>query len=380
MPSHFPTQPAELTASWLSQTLGYEIHDFDVQPFAEGAGIIGQVVRVQLDGRQPFGSLVAKFPSPSEANRAVAHTYDMYGREIGFYRTIANQVSIRTPKCYFADFDDSTQNFVLLMEDLRDFEIGDQVKGCSLENACQIISSTARLHASAWQPDHLNLVSHNNPAQRDGMIAGFNMGWPAVVNAFRDLIPDAAMRAGDKMASATPWLLQEICAPPVCLAHADVRLDNVFFGAGEIALVDWQSVCTSAPEQDLAYFLTQSVPLESVLHMTSKASTTKNFAPTASTIHEQPSSADTRSRPSTCSITRSSSLARSTLVTNADRRSRALSLTAVSHRSMRWALSTCYETPCGRRYSFGSLTDAHSQGLCPRTLRTRAGCRLARSN
>jgi len=265
MPSHFPTQPAELTASWLSQTLGYEIHDFDVQPFAEGAGIIGQVVRVQLDGRQPFGSLVAKFPSPSEANRAVAHTYDMYGREIGFYRTIANQVSIRTPKCYFADFDDSTQNFVLLMEDLRDFEIGDQVKGCSLENARQIISSIARLHASAWQPDHLNLVSHNNSAQRDGMIAGFNMGWPAIVNAFRDLIPDAAMRAGDKMASATPWLLQEMCAPPVCLAHADVRLDNVFFGAGEIALVDWQSVCTSAPEQDLAYFLTQSVPLESVL-------------------------------------------------------------------------------------------------------------------
>jgi len=24
--------------------------------------------------------------------------------------------------------------------------------------------------------------------------------------------------------------------------------------------VDWQSVCTSAPEQDLAYFITQSVP------------------------------------------------------------------------------------------------------------------------
>ena len=27
----------------------------------------------------------------------------------------------------------------------------------------------------------------------------------------------------------------------------------------EIALVDWQSVCTSAPEQDLAYFVTQSL-------------------------------------------------------------------------------------------------------------------------
>ena len=24
--------------------------------------------------------------------------------------------------------------------------------------------------------------------------------------------------------------------------------------------MDWQSICTSAPEQDLAYFITQSVP------------------------------------------------------------------------------------------------------------------------
>ncbi len=39
-----------------------------------------------------------------------------------------------------------------------------------------------------------------------------------------------------------------------------MRLDNIFFGDGEVVLVDWQSVCTSAPEQDLAYFITQSVP------------------------------------------------------------------------------------------------------------------------
>jgi thiamine kinase-like enzyme len=39
-----------------------------------------------------------------------------------------------------------------------------------------------------------------------------------------------------------------------------VRLDNVLFGDDGIALVDWQSLCTSAPEQDLAYFVTQSLP------------------------------------------------------------------------------------------------------------------------
>lgn len=265
MPHSFPSQPTDLSACWLSRVLGHEILGFRVEAFAEGAGIIGQVVRVHLEGEQPYSSLVAKFPSPSEANRAVAHTYDMYGREVRFYTGIANQIRARTPKCYFADFDEATQDFVLLIEDLRDLEIGDQVNGCSGAEAREIVAAIAALHASAWQPDHLALISHNNAAQRDGMIAGFQLGWPVVVDAFRNLIPDTAMKAGQKMASATPSLLEEMCQSPVCLAHADVRLDNVFFGTDGIALVDWQSVCTSAPEQDLAYFLTQSVPLDTVI-------------------------------------------------------------------------------------------------------------------
>ena len=44
------------------------------------------------------------------------------------------------------------------------------------------------------------------------------------------------------------------------MAHVDMRLDNIFFGDDYVALVDWQSVSTSAPEQDVAYFITQSVP------------------------------------------------------------------------------------------------------------------------
>lgn len=262
----FPANPEQLTNTWLSQVLGHQVDDFDVQPFAEGAGIIGQVVRIALQGAQPFDSLVAKFPSPSEANRTVAATYDMYGREVAFYRQIAARVRVRTPECYFAAINPATQEFVLLVEDLSEFEIGDQVAGCSLDQARRVIATIAALHASAWQPDQsFGLISHNNPAQREGMIAGFDMGWPVVLERFRDLVPESGLVAGEKMAAATPWLLREMSTSPVCLTHADVRLDNVFFADQEIALVDWQSVCACAPEQDLAYFLTQSVPLETVI-------------------------------------------------------------------------------------------------------------------
>lgn len=263
MSTSFPSSPDKVTAAWLSRVLAHHVENLEVEHFAEGAGIIGQVVRINLDSDAPFKSLVGKFPSPSEGNRLVAKTYNMYGREVDFYQRIAPKLDLRTPKCYFGEFDESSNNFVLLIEDLKDYEIGDQVEGCSLDQAHMVISNIAKLHALAWQPGAgFGLVSHNNPAQRDGMIAGFHMGWPVVMDGFRDLVPSAALIAERKMEQATPWLLEEITRPPICLTHADVRLDNVFFGEQEVCLVDWQSVCTSCPEQDLAYFLTQSVALE----------------------------------------------------------------------------------------------------------------------
>jgi len=88
------------------------------------------------------------------------------------------------------------------------------------------------------------------------------VGWPVVSEQFADLIPASAQDLGDKVPGKVQSLLDQITQPPICVSHADVRLDNVFFSDGQIALVDWQSVCTSAPEQDLAYFVTQSLSTE----------------------------------------------------------------------------------------------------------------------
>jgi hypothetical protein len=260
--SDFPTSPDQLTSDWLSRALGYPVGQFEVVFFGEGTGVMAWVMRVLL--QTPEGhpdSIIAKFPSPTQTNREVAQLYDMYGREVTFYREIAPHIALRTPACYYAAFEPDTHDFVLLMEDLGDMRIGDQVEGCSLAGAKAVISAIAGFHASGWRPDQFpDLISHNNPVQRDGMVAGFRVGWPVVLEQFGDLIPEDARAAGARVPEAVGRLLDEMCQDPVCLTHADVRLDNVFFGDGEIALVDWQSICTSAPEQDLAYFVTQSVP------------------------------------------------------------------------------------------------------------------------
>lgn len=254
----FPVNADHLTSTWLSSTLGVEVRGFEVEFFGEGAGIIGLVTRVHLDSPDGPDSIIAKFPSPAEENRAVAATYDMYGREVNFYKHLAPHIDLRVPDCYYAEFNPQTAEFILLLEDLKDLRIGDQVAGCSEADAEMVVAGIAKLHTSTWQTKQL-LVSHNNPAQCAGMQAGFEMGWPVVCEQFGDLIPATVKDVAATLPQHVPHLLDQMCQEPICAIHADVRLDNVFFGDDEIALVDWQSVCTSAPEQDLAYFVTQSL-------------------------------------------------------------------------------------------------------------------------
>ena len=254
----FPTTPDDLTESWLTAALGVDVHSFEVEYFGAGASIIGMVTRVRLISDGGPETIIAKFPSPAPENREVAATYDMYSREVNFYRDIAPHIDLRVPDCYFGEFDPRTSEFLLLLEDLGNMRIGDQVAGCSVADARMVVDGIAKLHASTWRTNKL-IVSHNNPGQREGMIAGFQMGWPVVKDQFADVIPQGTSALAAKLPDHVGDLLDQMCSDPICVTHADVRLDNIFFGDGEIALVDWQSVCTSAPEQDLAYFITQSL-------------------------------------------------------------------------------------------------------------------------
>ena len=260
--TEFPVTPEALTAEWLTEVLGFPVQDFKVERFAEGVGILAMVTRVRLttasDNPQ---SVIAKFPSPNPTNRVITRTYSMYAREVMFYQSIARKVEIRTPHCFYATIDPATDDFVLLLEDLGHLRVGDQVAGCTLAEARSVLSAVAGMHASTWQAVRVpDLISHNNPGQRDGMIHAFQVGWPNVNARFPQLIPESAQIAGESMPGSVEKLLRQMCQDPICMAHVDTRLDNIFFDGDDVVFVDWQSVCTSAPEQDMAYFITQSVP------------------------------------------------------------------------------------------------------------------------
>lgn len=271
MKHSFPTHPDELTSDWLSDVLGYPVANFEVTYFSEGAGVMAWVTRLLLQTPPGYpDSIIAKFPSPAQVNRDVAAVYNMYGREVQYYQEVNEQVELRAPDCYYSGYDAQSQDFVLLLEDLGEMQIGDQVAGCSLAQAKSVIRTLASFHANTWgAQDFPGLTSHNNPAQREGMKGGFGVGWPVVLEQFGDRVPPEVRHLAARMPEVVDTLLERMCTAPVCLSHADVRLDNIFFSAVpspagdyDVALVDWQSICTSSAEHDVAYFITQSLSPE----------------------------------------------------------------------------------------------------------------------
>lgn len=279
--TRLPASPEALDVAWLERALraggalraDARLASCDVRPLGAGGGLIGLVARVVLevegDSHAPR-SLIAKFPSPVAANRAVADAYDMYGREVRFYQELALETRLGHPRCYFAARAPSGSDFVLLLEDLSERRIGDQVAGSDLRDAEVVIDAMAAFHAASFgrasEARYAWITSHANDTQIAGMQAGFALGWPRVVEQLADVIPPRVRAWGGSVGPRTRAILERLCAGPQVVAHADFRLENMFFAARSeqpaFAIVDWQSITKSSPGQDLAYYLTQSVKLE----------------------------------------------------------------------------------------------------------------------
>jgi hypothetical protein len=277
-----PQSADQLDARWLTAALrasgaltqGARVASVDARALGAGGGLIGVVARAEItyagDAAGAPRTLIAKFPSPIAANRAVAETYDMYGREVRFYRELAALTSLPHPRCYFAHKAEGSSDFVLLLEDIGDRRIGDQAAGSDLADAEIVIDAMARFHAESFgrthEPRYAWLTPHANEGQIKGMEGGFAFGWPRFNDELAPLIPPRVREWGARVGPSTRNLLTRLCSGPQVVAHADFRLENMFFAARPehppFAIVDWQSITKSSPGQDLAYYLTQSVKLE----------------------------------------------------------------------------------------------------------------------
>jgi len=256
--------PDAVTPEWLTEVLrhGGAIGDstrvVSFESTAIGTGQVGANVRFALTYAEGDGpaSVVGKFSSRDPVSQAGGVATMTYETEVAFYRELADTVQISRPHCYFADIEHGTANVVLVMEDLAPAEQGDQIAGCSVEQATLAIDEAAKLHGPRWGDETLRSMAWlDRSGQSGGLVAMLPMVWGGFVDRYRETLTDAALEAGDRLSSLTEAMASYVPAA-LTVTHYDYRLDNMLFGgARPLVVVDWQTVQLGLGPSDVAYFL-----------------------------------------------------------------------------------------------------------------------------
>ncbi len=231
-----------------------------------GTGQVGENVRFDLvwsqSGPHPM-SVVGKFPSTSEVSLAAAAATETYIREVGFYRDVQDRVSVPCPRVYRLEEDLDANQFVLLMEDITPARVGDQLTGCSVDDARLALEAIAPLHADTWgrvaEFAHLGWVGVPSPEGLRQRVELVEALWPGFEERYRTRLDPADLEQGR-------WLRDHVLAVGIglghctgCLTHNDFRLDNLLFGEGPgsrpVTVVDWQTIRPGVGVVDVAYFL-----------------------------------------------------------------------------------------------------------------------------
>ena len=264
-------RPAQITPDWLTQVLRAGGVDAKVRDFTAkrvGTGQIGQSVRFALDygGAAPAGapaSLVGKFPADEEESRNTGVVLGNYIREVNFYKFLAPTARISTPRVWFTEVDLETSEFVLMMEDLAPAEQGDQLKGCTLEQARLAVREAANLHASHWNDARIEDLAWVSGTRAAGLRGS------ADPNALAALWKDFCARYGDRLSADSKKVGTALVANygtydswyqgPKSLVHIDYRPDNMMFatpkGGKPLTVLDWQSLAFGCGVTDVTYFL-----------------------------------------------------------------------------------------------------------------------------
>lgn len=303
----FPGTLEEITPEWLSTVLaergllhGARVVGIETEVLGEGQGFIGDVIRLvlELDRDEPdaLRSVIVKLPTTTSAkNRAFAQMGGIYEREIRFYQELSQRVGARTPRHYYSALDETpgaesgeavtrwidqhvapwlvriligfviwltrfnSRRYLLLLEDVAPAEVGDQVAGCTLEDARLALRTLAGIHATFWNAKEL---------ESRWWISGVDVAVRSTQNYYVRALPAFLEKQAGSLSEETTqhleWLrehgetlMRQIAGPPFSLIHGDYRLDNLFFDRerGEIIVADWQSPLHGLPAMDVAYFV-----------------------------------------------------------------------------------------------------------------------------
>ena len=250
-----------LDADFISAALGRPGELRSVKSTRIGSGQVALSVRLELDWDVNEGprALVAKIPASVTESRNAARLMRLYHVEVGFYRDISPQVMVPHPSALYAEIDEESGDFTLLMSESPGV-VGDQLVGCTPEQSVAMVDAIVGLHGPTWGRSD-ELVTLRWLRKFDTTTVKRR------IDTYRALLPAFEQRFSERLNSevfdSARWLgrhfesvLMAYRSAP-CLTHGDFRLDNVLFdssGQGTaVTVLDWQTVALGRGAADVAY-------------------------------------------------------------------------------------------------------------------------------
>jgi hypothetical protein len=260
-----PAAVEELEPAWFSEVLGMQVDGVEV--LDAHSGTTGRA-RVGLTGAPELpASIFVKLQPFSAEQRGFLRKVGLGVAEARLYDAVAGQLPVRIPRVWHAACDATDGSFVMVLEDLA-------ASGCRfptpadddvLSVATSLMDELALLHAG-YRGAELSWLTPPDGMRRkptDGELAarrthfiqlaldqfGDEMG-----PAFRALAEVYIARSGDVIA-----LFNE---GEQTLIHGDDHIGNLFVDDGRTGFYDWAVASRAPGVRDVAYFLCNSLPVE----------------------------------------------------------------------------------------------------------------------
>lgn len=258
-----PTGASDLTAQWLTVALATRSGGAPVESVTQqriGNGMVADSIRLAVTWGGPTDApvhYVAKVPAAADDSRAAAAATGTYLREAAFYNELAGSVDVHRPTCHLALHDPLTNDYVVLLDDLAPAEAGDQIAGCSVDEAATVIPELVALHAPRWADRSLLDLSWMD---RPGVSGSeetkqfVSMLVPGFVDRYSSTVDPSTLELIERFVPRLADYIDDR-PEPWTVVHGDFRLDNLLFGGPRVAVLDWQTVRIGPAMSDVAYFI-----------------------------------------------------------------------------------------------------------------------------
>jgi hypothetical protein len=266
----FPTTPSALTVDVLGEALGAAVRSFTASPVGADRGMLGDLVLVEpsYDGPPGPARVVAKFAARRDGSLASARRSGSHQRELRFYDELAPCTPVRVPHVYGSWYDADSAEFLVVQEAVDADPSIDQIHGIDVAHAELVLDEVARLHATWW--DHPRLATLDWLPRLDGAARRHNLstitrtGWGPLCELLGDALTPAERALGDELPERVDDVMVRMGQLSPTLIHSDLRADNLLFSPNgtAVTLVDWQGAGIGPAGWDLAYFLSQSLDVE----------------------------------------------------------------------------------------------------------------------